>query len=328
VTARRFARLPRSPRFTPLFVAVALSAALSAVSAARGEPTATSVYARDAGSGGSPAAAQESPAAQAERILAGALVAFDRAASVQIKFRQKARIGSRVLKGGGLYLQSGTGEEQRYRFESILNADTETFETIDVGDGVNAWSYRRLGSDPPRVERMDVRRVRERLAQFGPPGEGSVSRYLGGLQRSLWTARQWFVFQAATPAETEEGLPVWVLEGHWHPDHLATLQPALREAAARPGGVLPEELPDGMPWRIRVEVARGDLLPRRVEYLAIPGPRPVGSGQPEPIAVLDLFDISVGGPVDASAFLYRPAPELGLSDVTDAYVGVMGPMRP
>jgi hypothetical protein len=83
-----------------------------------------------------------------------------------------------------------------------------------------------------------------------------------------------------------------------------------------------------MPWSIRVTVARTDLLPRRVEYLAIPGPRPAAARPPEPIAVLDLFDVRVGQPVDASAFLYRPAPELGQHDITDATVPRLGPMRP
>ena len=323
----RFARAPGFLRRVAVVLAAAPWTAASAPTAARGEPAATSVYARGAG-GAVPADAEpESPAAQAERILAGALVAVDRLPSVQIRFRQKTRIGSRVLVGSGLYVQSGIGDEQRYRLESLLNADTETFETVEVSDGVTAWSYRRLGASPPRLERTDVRRVRERLVQFGPQGENSISPHLGGLQRSLWLMRQWFRFQAATAAEVD-GQPVWIVEGRWHQASLAVLVPSLQEATRRDEGVLPAEMPDGMPWSVRFTITRSDLLPRRIEYLAIPGPRPVDPRSPEPIAVLDLFDIRPGEPVDASAFIYRPAPQIGMNDVTDGYVAGMGPMRP
>lgn len=324
MTDCRFARLPRPPRSVAVGLAFGLTAFAAPV-VARGEPAAPSVYARAGAGGPTPAATAESPAVQAERILASALLAFDRVPSVRIDFRQKTRIGNRVLVGSGRYLQSGNGEEQRFRFESILNADTETFETIEVCDGVNGWSYRRLGADPARLERLNVRRVRERLAQFGFPGESSVSPYLGGLQRSLWLARQWFRFQSATAAELD-GLQVWVIEGTWYPETLAEIAPTLKEACSRPGGVVPEELPDGMPSGIRFTIARSDLLPRRVEYLAIPGPRPVTARSPEPIAVLELLDIRVGEPVDASAFIYRP--QLGRSDFTDSYVAGLSPMRP
>lgn len=329
MTICRFATSPRFPRRLAVALAVAPWASSFAPPAARAEPAVTSVYARGAGTSAAAGAAAEpeSPAAQAERILAGAFVAVDRLPSVQIRFRQKTRVGSRVLVGSGLYVQSGNGEEQRYRFESLLNADTEAFETVEVCDGVTAWSYRRLGTSPPRLERMDVRRVRERLAQFGPQGEGSITPHLGGLQRSLWLARQWFRFQTATAAEVD-GQPVWLVEGRWHQESLAVLVPSLEAATRRPEGVLPAELPDGMPWCVRFTITRSDLLPRRVEYLAIPGPRPVDPRQPEPIAVLDLFDIRPGEAVDASAFIYRPAPQIGMSDVTDGYVAGMGPMRP
>ncbi len=323
MTARRLASLPRLPRAAAAAVALAM---LAGPGRATGQPVATSVYARS-GTGGPPAAEPEAPAQQAERIIAGALAALDRAPSLHVEFRHKARIDSRVVVGKGRYLQSGNGEEQRYRFESLLRAETESFETTEVCDGVTAWSYRRMGVDPPRLERLDVRRARERIAEFGPTGNASMSRHLGGLQHALWTARQWFRFQTATAADVD-GLQAWVVEGRWHPDSLAAIEPKLEQACRRTGGVLPEELPDGMPWSIRVTVARTDLLPRRVEYLAIPGPRPAAARPPEPIAVLDLFDVRVGQPVDASAFLYRPAPELGQHDITDATVPRLGPMRP
>ena len=82
-----------------------------------------------------------------------------------------------------------------------------------------------------------------------------------------------------------------------------------------------------MPWAVRFCIGRGDLVPYRVEWLAVPGPRPVAGGEPEPVAVLDLQEVRINGPVDAGAFVYRPAAE-GLIDMTDAHVAGLGLMRP
>jgi hypothetical protein len=47
----------------------------------------------------------------------------------------------------------------------------------------------------------------------------------------------------------------------------------------------------------------------------------------EPIAVLDLFDIQVDGPIDAAAFFYQPA-TTGLIDLTEEHLKRLAPMRP
>ena len=99
------------------------------------------------------------------------------------------------------------------------------------------------------------------------------------------------------------------------------------EAARRPGGVEPQELPDGVPWRVRLWIGRGDLLPRRIEWLAIPGERPVVAAEPEPIAVLDIHDVELGGRVDATTFFYKPA-TAGLMDVTEQQMKTLTPWRP
>jgi hypothetical protein len=48
---------------------------------------------------------------------------------------------------------------------------------------------------------------------------------------------------------------------------------------------------------------------------------------PEPIAVLELTDIEVGGQVDPAAFFYQPA-AVGLMDVTEAHVAGLSLWRP
>lgn len=286
----------------------------------------------DAGQGGRAgpapldAAAVADRAAQAERIVASSLANFSRADSVAVKLRQRVRVGDRVLVGTGRYLQAGRGDELRFRFETTLTSDTETFEIAEICDGLFCWLHRRAGPDPATLHRIDVQRVRNRLEELGAPDPEDTARYLGGLQRVLWSARQWFDFSEAVPGDLE-GRPVWFVEGRWNPLPLAALQPARAEAARQPGGIHPDQLPDGMPWAIRFAIGRSDLVPYRLEYLAIPGPRPAGGRAVEPIGVIDLVEIEFDGSVDPTAFFYQPATE-GLIDITDPYVRMLGLMRP
>jgi hypothetical protein len=284
-----------------------------------------------------PAAAQagerSEEEAQAERIVAGSLLALDRADPFSAKLRQKARFGNRVLTGPGRYVQSGSGEDQRFRYESKLECDTErpecgteSFELLEVCDGLFSWGYRRNAADPPGLSRVDVRRVREKLEDLKAAEPDSAARYLGGLQRTLWTIREWFRFTTAEPADLD-GLPTWRAEGRWDAEKLAAILPDLAVAARRPGGIEPQELPDGVPWAVRLWIGRGDLLPRRVEWLAIPGERPVAAAEPEPIGVLDIHDIETGGRVDAATFFYKPPPA-GLMDVTEQHVKSLRAWRP
>lgn len=322
---------------------VSLAAVISGPTAgASAEPVAGSVYSRGrppAPAGGvgetaaaalpadpTAAAAAADRAAQAERIVVSSLATFSRAESVSLKLRQRVRVGDRVLVGTGRYVQAGKGEDLRFRFETTLTGDTETFEIAEICDGLFCWLHRRAGPDPASLHRIDVQRVRARLLELQATDPLDTAMYLGGLQRVLWSARQWFVFSEAVPGEID-GRPVWLVEGRWNPVPLSALQPARAEAARQPGGIRPDELPDGMPWAVRFAIGRSDLLPYRLEYLAIPGSRPVRGGTVQPIGVIDLVDIELDGPVDATAFFYQPATE-GLIDITEPYNKMLGLMRP
>jgi hypothetical protein len=340
VTTQPPARLPvfrgRLAMATVL-VAAGPTAWTCAIRPAGGDQPAASVYSRGADpvEGGvrpagasdaaATAAAAADAAAQAERIVASSLAVLARADSVSLKLRQKARVGDRVLVGTGRYVQSGQGEEQRFRFDSTLTCDTETFELTEVSDGLFCWSHRHNGNEPATLQRVDVRRVRGRLAELKAPEAADGTVYLGGLQRTLRLLRHWFRFTQATPGDLE-GVPVWIVDGSWPTELLTYVLPELKDRAATPGGIAPADLPDGTPWSVRLCIARNDLVPRRVEWLAIPGPRPVADAPPEPIAVMDLYDVELNGPIDATAFFYQPATE-GLVDITEMHVNGLGLMR-
>jgi hypothetical protein len=263
---------------------------------------------------------------QAERIVAASLAALGRSESISARVRARIRLDDRVLVGAGRYVQSGLGEDQRYRYEASLKADTEAFELLEVCDGVHAWSYRRLGPQPPLLERLDVRRVRERLEQLQPGAGTPASPHLGGVQRSLALLRTWFRFCSVESAAIED-LPVWLVEGRLEPAALALLLPDQKDAITAPEGISAAALPDGIPWGARLWIGKRDLLPFRIEWLAIPGRRPVPEGDAETVAVLELYDVQLGAAVDASAFVYKPAIE-GFVDLTETCVKNLVPLRP
>ena len=79
---------------------------------------------------------------------------------------------------------------------------------------------------------------------------------------------------------------------------------------------------------LRADDAMSELQVRQVMqyYLAI-RMRRIATREPEPIAVLELFDVRLGEPVDAAAFVYRPSTK-GLVDMTDMHVKYLAPLRP
>ena len=283
---------------------------------------AESVYRKNA----PPAVPAADQAAQAERIVAAALAAMGRAESISARVRQRVRVDDRVLGGAGRCVQSGRGEDQRYRYETSMKSDTETFDLLEVCDGLFAWSYRRIGPQPPQLERLDVRRIRQRLNQLTSADDAVASPYLGGVQRTVSLIRDWFRFTTAE-ATTIDDLAVWRIEGRWCGECLAIVLPSHKEAALRPGGITAAELPDGMPWSVRLSIGKRDLFPFRIEWLAVPGRRPVADREPEPVAVVELYDVRLGEPVDAAAFVYKPAIE-GLVDLTETRVKQLIPVRP
>ena len=321
-----------------------LGAAIGVAGRAHGQPVpAGSVYSRAAGPQAGAAIRQPNDAppanesldravgaaeegGRAERVVAAMLAGLERAESISARVRQLARVGDTVLKGGGRYLQSGLGEDQRFRFESRLSADTEDFELLEVCDGLFFWSYRKLGQQPPSVERVDIQRVREHLEKLKAPAQGACSMHLGGVQRTVALLRDWFRFDSITSVSIDD-MPVWNVEGHWDRQMLAVILPDRAEAIQSAAGISAAELPDGMPWSVRLSIGKRELFPFRIEWLAIPGARPVAGATPEVVAVLELYDVRIGEPIDATAFVYKPATE-GLIDTTEAHLQGIRPQRP
>jgi len=309
--------LPRCPRLLAILACGLLVARATGDEPA---PAAASVY-----RGANAASAED--AGRAERIVAACLAGLARQSSISARMRQIARVGDKELVGAGQYVQQGIGEDQRFRFESSLAANAAAYTMLEVCDGLAFWSYQKHADLPPSLNRVDTRRVRAKLETATPPlaQADAITPHLGGVQRTLALIRESFRFHSVE-GEDLDGMAVWRIEGRWHADRLVGLVPELAGKAVDgevPAGLLPEN----MPWRVVLSIGKRELFPFRIEWLAVRGPRPAANREPEQIAVLELYDVRLDEPIDATAFVYKPAAE-GYSDVTESFLGSVNPLRP
>lgn len=284
-------------------------------------------------------AADPDAAARAERIVAACIAGLAREPSISAQMRQRVRVGDHSMVGAGLYLQSGLGEDQRYRFESSLAVDSRsqapapatffTVEALEVCDGASFWTYRRWGDNPPEVHRVDVPRVRQRvenITHVSGADAPAITQHIGGVPRILAWLREWFLFERAESAEID-GMPIWLVEGHWNPMQLTRMFPDLADQLDDDKRVPPEALPDGVPWSVRLSIGKRELFPFRIEYFAVPGERPVTDPRVETVGVFELYDVRLGEPVDQTAFIYSPASD-AVIDTTNGHLGAVFGPRP
>jgi hypothetical protein len=179
--------------------------------------------------------------------------------------------------------------------------------SLEVSDGLFCWTHRHNGQQPASLQRVDVRRVRSRLHRT----QGARRRRRGLLPRrapanAVRLMRHWFRFSNGDPGRSR--WPAGVARGGklvhgLSADRAALAQGARLKRKEASRAVRPERR-DSLA-ACGSSIGRNDLIPRRIEWLAIPGPRPVADGPLEPIAVTNFHDVEINGPVDATAFFYQ-----------------------
>ena len=278
-----------------------------------------SVYQQSASSGVQPTAELVSSGKQAERLVASMLSRLGRVESVSARIRQRTRAEGMVLVGTGRYLQQGSGVDQQFRFEVVNKADTETFELLEVSDGISFWKFQKGSSTPVQLSRVDISQIRARLKDFGIDEDQAVAPHLGGLQRSLALIRWFFHFESAERTSID-GLPVWRVVGRWNPNLLRVVFPHLK-APHDDSEVDALEVPAGTPSSVELIVGSEQLFPFRITWSARNN-----DGKVEPISILELYEVRLGDRIDSAAFVYKPSVE-GLRDVTEQVVRQTQPLR-
>lgn len=183
----------------------------------------------------------QSPSAAADGKLQGAGNAFvtrvlamlERRPNIAARVRHRVRLGEQVLTGKGDYWQQGLGDERRTRLEVHTLVAGEIASLVQVFDGRNLWTDRRLPSGR-KVTRLDPIRLQAGLARSAPmsrQGRPTTATSLlatattrGGLSGQLADLVQHFDFD---PPRTTQlgGMPVFSLVGRWKPTELKRLWP-------------------------------------------------------------------------------------------------------
>jgi hypothetical protein len=278
-------------------------------------------------------ASSQEPAVSGQQLVADAAKRVASEVSISAEMRYRIDVFGHDLVGTGNYLQYGAGPEKLLRLDLRMPVGDKQATVQEIRGEESYWLRRDVPPSPPTLGRVDIQKLRKSLTQGTIAAPGDVLPQgdwimLGGLARLLSSLDQNFAFAAPRAEELQfnaaDGksvvkLPIWVVQGEWKPERLATI-------AERPGGkvvALPEQLPD------RVELVLGrteDLLPLfpyRITYWRTPlanakRAKDVEDAAPRELLTLELFNVSRKR-IDLREFQYQPGDQ-DVKDLTPFYV--------
>ncbi|MBN1855097.1 MAG: hypothetical protein JW829_20355 [Pirellulales bacterium] len=267
------------------------------------------------------------------RLVAAAEATLLVRKSIAARVRFRVRMFESDLAGSGFYLQSGVGEEQRFRWELRMRVAETTSTLVQVCDGRFIWTDRILPTGP-RITRLDLRRNPPRpgqaTAKTTPPAADSVLPMLAtqprhsGLARLLASLVQHYQFSLPRRSILLD-VPVYVVYGRLITSESGPIFPARRESehqAPEAGhsslGTGPAATSDtrNIPQQIRLVLGQEDLFPYRLEYFNTPGSLEK-QATPDALALrIEWYEVQLDGQVDERRFYYSP-PTPNWTNVTD-----------
>lgn len=246
---------------------------------------------------------QEAAAANGQELVAESAEAVFGQSSISAGLRYRIDIFEQQLLGSGNYWQLGYADHKKSRLELKIQIGEHLSSVRQTCDGRFLWVHRDLPGGTVLI-RYDLRRIREALAQSQTTPATSVDANwmaLGGLSKLLDGLSGNFEFGVAEANQLQE-VPVWVIEGRWRPERLASLVPEWREAILAGEQVPVAQLPAQLPERVRVVLGRDDRFPYRIEYL-----RRDENDQWKEILTMEFFEVRLGGiPPRRELFVYEP----------------------
>lgn len=269
--------------------------------------------------------ARQPEAISGDALLRRVITAIDSVPSITAKVRYRVDLKGESTVGGGVYLQQGRGPERMMVYDLSLPTGETTSRVRHIADRSTLWIVEELvgANNYGRVDLARLRRARPK-SQAGVPGDGWLA--MGGLPKLISGLDRAFQFGPVTENKLDE-VRVWTLRGEWERDRLINLLPNQKDAIAAGQPFDRSKLSPQLPDTVIVHVGCDDFFPYRIEYWRSPEAQKK-SDEEVPVekllVVMELYEVHLGGPIDATQFAFQPPPEIKPADRTAEYLDKLG----
>jgi hypothetical protein len=249
--------------------------------------------------------------------------------SVSAKLRQRVELFGQVLQGTGEFWQLNLGGTSYVRYEVRLPIRDQVAMVQHINDGRFLWMRSSVPTpfeaqkNKTSLRRLDVQAVTKSLEkhyQDNPSLEAlSAVAGRGGMAELLLDLHRHFRFHTAYRGNLY-GVPVWIMSGT-----RVSSSPSSAQATAPELG-MPQK-----PDSVTLAIGEDDLFTYRIEFqqrLVDDAQSQLGFGDEEKakhktVLLLELYEVTLDGPLDPRSIFAYPADEVQLVDITDAYVRKM-----
>ena len=240
----------------------------------------------------------------AEYVARAALLLRVGAPQLQASVRCRTEMSGLSAVGAGTYAQSTVGERRRVRLELDLSVgENLRAQFLQVSDGDVVWIRKRL-PQKETLERLRLQTLRKELSVDAI--DPAIQMAEGGLSRLLFSMNEAFDF-GAPRRDQLDGEPVWVVEGLWKPERLATRFPDIAESLRQRKVVELTSLPERTPSGARLYLRRSERLkyfPHRIEFTRQETSRPQSPSRT--LLQYDLFEVREPESIDDALFAFDP----------------------
>ncbi len=275
-----------------------------------------------------------SSASSGNLLMAKAVGILKEHPSISAKIRHKVDLYNHQLLGTGRYLQetkssnipSDGPPKVMFRLELQLAAGDQTFSFLQIADINYMYIVRNPDVEKQGIVSVDMGQLRKALAKAGPvtPRGTMLSNFApGGLPALVGSLADNFNF--GEPRVGNLGnLRVWMIEGTWREEQLASFFPDSQLGAK----IDATRLPAPIPHRVKIVLGQDDLFPYRIEYLRTKTASLAESGSATPpdhaMVVMELIEVRIGDYIDPKRFIYDIGDQGVPRDRTEHYLRRMG----
>ncbi|MEE3367762.1 MAG: hypothetical protein VX346_00320 [Planctomycetota bacterium] len=242
--------------------------------------------------------------------------------SFETRIRQTIDLAGQQLVGTGTYRQSGTSVSPLIRMELRVQTANGVASLQQIRNQRFLW-IRRAFIDHTVLERIDLKRVNEALAQNRPvqdkiaPLNLELASWIarGGIPSLLVSLEQHFKFGVAQTRKIDR-VDVWQIMGQWKTP-ATTLSDRARQTTSQDQAPSDDAI---RPDRVRLLLGQNrpvHLFPYQIVFFR------EDKGASRPIVSIDFFDIRKVPEVDRAWFEYQPGNQ-DVDDLTEPFLMRLG----